>query len=152
MAMQPGDSLTEAIQDEYKARATYRAVIKAFGEVRPFINVVEAEERHIRALLPLFDKYGVPVPRDEWPSRVKVPESVEKACQAGVRAEVDNAAMYRRLIESTRDFPDVQEVLTRLKRASAENHLPAFRRCVDRAGRGRNVARGNRSPGRGRLR
>jgi len=57
--------LTEAINDEYKARATYRMIISKFGEIRPFINIVEAESRHIQALLPLFDKYGVPVPEDK---------------------------------------------------------------------------------------
>ena len=44
--------LIEAIDDEYKARATYRLVIREFGEIRPFINIVEAESRHIEALLP----------------------------------------------------------------------------------------------------
>ncbi|WP_232420130.1 hypothetical protein [Nitrosococcus watsonii] len=48
--------LIEAINDEYKARATYRHVIRKFGEIRPFINIVEAESRHIEALLPLFQK------------------------------------------------------------------------------------------------
>ena len=35
-------ALNESLQDEYKARATYRAIIQAFGPVRPFINIVEA--------------------------------------------------------------------------------------------------------------
>ncbi len=48
--------LIEAINDEYKARATYRHVIRKFGEIRPFINIVDAESRHIEALLPLFQK------------------------------------------------------------------------------------------------
>ena len=32
-------ALTEALQDEYHARATYRRVLDAFGPVRPFIIV-----------------------------------------------------------------------------------------------------------------
>ncbi len=44
-------ALVEALQDEYKARATYRLVISKFGEIRPFINIIESEERHIQALL-----------------------------------------------------------------------------------------------------
>lgn len=31
-------ALTEALQDEYKACATYRAILEQFGPVRPFIN------------------------------------------------------------------------------------------------------------------
>ena len=34
----------EALDDEYKARALYRLVIKAFGPVPPFINIVEAPD------------------------------------------------------------------------------------------------------------
>ena len=128
------DVLIEAIDDEYKARATYRQVIKKFGEIRPFINIVDAESRHIEALLPLFDKYDVAVPEDNWDSRIEAPRSILEACQTGVEAEIENAEMYDRLFESTVDYPDIQYVLTQLQRASTENHLPAFQRCVERGG------------------
>jgi hypothetical protein len=139
-----GSALAEAINDEYKARAMYQLVISTFGEIRPFVNIVEAESRHIQALLPLFDKYDIPVPEDDWESRIAAPASVLEACQAGVQAEIDNAEMYERLLHSTRQYPDVQVVLRQLQRASRENHLPAFQRCVER-GEG---AKG--SPGMGR--
>jgi bacterioferritin (cytochrome b1) len=42
--------ILEALTDEYKARAFYRLVIKTFGPVQPFINIVEAEETHAQAL------------------------------------------------------------------------------------------------------
>jgi len=139
-----GSALAEAINDEYKARAMYQLVISTFGEIRPFVNIVEAESRHIQALLPLFDKYDIPVPEDDWESRIAAPASVLEACQAGVQAEIDNAEMYERLLHSTRQYPDVQVVLRQLQRASRENHLPAFQRCVERGG----GAKG--SPGMGR--
>jgi hypothetical protein len=126
--------LTEAINDEYKARATYRHVIDTFGEIRPFINIVEAEGRHIEALLPLFRKYGIDVPEDDWYSRITPPLTLIEACRTGVEAEIENAEMYSRLLDSTTDYPDVQHVLMQLQRASAENHLPAFQRCLDRGG------------------
>ena len=126
--------LIEAINDEYKARAIYQNIISKFGEIRPFINIVEAESRHIEALLPLFDKYGVTVPEDDWVSHVETPQSVLEACQLGVEAEIKNAEMYDRLLDSTMDYPDVQRVLVQLQRASTENHLPAFQRCVERGG------------------
>jgi hypothetical protein len=139
-----GSALAEAINDEYKARAMYQLVISTFGEIRPFVNIVEAESRHIQALLPLFDKYDIPVPEDDWESRIAAPASVLEACQAGVQAEIDNAEMYERLLHSTRQYPDVQVVLRQLQRASRENHLPAFQRCVESGG----GAKG--SPGMGR--
>ncbi len=126
--------LNEAIQDEYKARALYRKVIEKFGEVRPFSNIVEAENRHIQALLPLFERYGLPVPTDDWASRVEAPSSLLEACQQGVDAEIENMEMYSRLLEQSEGFPEVQMVLRELQLASKENHLPAFQRCVDRGG------------------
>ncbi len=35
-------ALREALEDEYKAQATYRKVIEKFVGIRPFINIVEA--------------------------------------------------------------------------------------------------------------
>ncbi|MFW6264227.1 MAG: ferritin-like domain-containing protein [Cyanobacteriota bacterium] len=147
-------ALIEALEDEYKARATYRLVIQKFGEIRPFVNIIEAEERHIQALLPLFEKYQIPIPVDDWENRVQIPESVLSACQAGVQAEIENGEMYERLLALTSDFPDVQRVFLNLQRASQENHLRAFQRCVQRAGnpggsRGKGRGKGRGHQGRG---
>ena len=134
MSESVSEVLIEAINDEYRARAIYRHVINRFGEIRPFTNIVNAESRHIAALLPLFEKYGVAVPQDDWSSRTEAPHSILEACQIGVDAEIENAQMYERLLESTANFPDIQQVLIQLQRASTENHLPAFQRCVERGG------------------
>ena len=79
-----GNVLIEAINDEYKSRAIYCAVIQKFSEIRPFINIVDADGRHINALLPLFDKYDIAIPEDDWPSRIEAPQSTLEACQQGV--------------------------------------------------------------------
>ncbi|WP_449418186.1 ferritin-like domain-containing protein [Phormidium nigroviride] len=125
-------ALIEALEDEYKARATYRLILSKFGAIRPFVNIVESEERHIQALLPLFWKYGIPVPADNYSQQIIVPNSVREACEEGVRAEIENAAMYDRLLDATRDYPDVQRVFLNLQWASQSRHLPAFQRCVER--------------------
>lgn len=130
-----GDILVEAINDEYRARATYRRVIETFGEIRPFVNIVDAESRHIEALLPLLARYGVEVPEDDWGSRIESPRSVQDACQAGVEAEIENGSMYARMLDSVTDYPDIARCLCMLRRASLENHLPAFQRCVERGAR-----------------
>lgn len=139
-------ALNEALMDEYKARAFYGKVIEAFGAVRPFVNIVEAEQNHVEELLPLFHRYNVPVPDDDWPARVQVPASLLEACQAAVEAEIDNAAMYDRLVAAVADFPDVSATLRRLQAASQDRHLPAFQRCVARE------SDENVGPGRGRGR
>lgn len=48
--------MTCAIQDEYLARAEYEPILKTYGPVRPFTNIVTAEERHIAWLTGLFTR------------------------------------------------------------------------------------------------
>ena len=127
------DALVEALQDEYKARATYRLVIEKFGQIRPFVNILESEERHIQALRSLFQTYEIPIPVDNWADLVEAPASVLEACRIGVRSEIENGEMYQRLLASTREYPDVQRVFLTLQRASQDNHLRAFQRCAERS-------------------
>jgi hypothetical protein len=126
-------ALCEALQDEYKAQATYRCVIEAYGEIRPFINIVEAEGRHISALLGLFDRYGLAAPEDDWETKVQAPASLKDACGVAVQAEIDNADMYDRLMVNVSE-PDILNVFGNLQQASRDRHLPAFRRCAERYG------------------
>lgn len=123
--------LLAALDDEYKAHTTYRQVIADFGEVRPFSNIVEAEHRHIGALLVLFERYGVPVPQNPWVGRVPRYSSIAQACQASVEDEINNAALYDRVLLGT-DRTDLITTYKNLQRASQENHLPAFERCAER--------------------
>lgn len=124
--------LTEALNDEYKARATYQVILNKFGDIRPFSNIVASESRHIGALSVLLQKYGIPIPDDTWQAQAEAPASVLASCETGVEAEIENAAMYDRLIQLAESYPDVQAVLRQLQRASQENHLRAFQRCVAR--------------------
>jgi hypothetical protein len=125
------DALREALDDEYRALATYDRVIGDFGPVRPFVNIREAEARHIAALSTLFARYGLPLPRNAWPGKVARFASVHEACQAGVTAEIENSRLYERLLACAR-HADVRKVFRRLQEASQLRHLPAFRRCLAR--------------------
>lgn len=127
------EALTEALEDEYKARATYQLVLQKFGKIRPFVNILQSEERHIQALFSLFQNYQIPIPVDTWKDRVETPDSVLSACEAGVQAEIENGEMYQQLLAITEAYPDVQRVFLNLQRASQENHLRAFQRCVQRS-------------------
>ena len=49
-------ALEDALDDEYRAHTTYDQVIHDLGPVRPFVNIVDVEARHISALLSLFEK------------------------------------------------------------------------------------------------
>lgn len=130
-----GDSevaaLREALEDEYKAIATYDQVIADFGPVRPFVNIREAERRHAAALIRLFRHFGVRVPPNAWAGRVERYASLAEACRAGVDGEIANAALYERLIAAAR-HDELRVVFQRLRNASRLRHLPAFRRCLAR--------------------
>jgi len=125
------DALNEALDDEYQAWATYDQVIRDFGEVRPFINIRDAEARHIEALAGLFERYSLTLPANSWPGRVPRYASLREACEAGVAAEIANGSLYERLLSAT-ERPDILAVFRRLQQASQQRHLPAFRRCVAR--------------------
>ena len=123
-------ALDEAINDEYKALATYEAVIAKFGSIRPFSMIKGAEEQHIASLKAIYDKYGLAVPTNTWTGEVSVPETTEEACQAGVDAETANAALYEdKLLPIVSEYEDITLVFENLMDASEEKHLPAFEKC-----------------------
>ena len=119
-----------AIYDEYHAYEAYRKIIDTFGVQQPFTNIMEAEVRHYSMLIPLLEKYDVPVPIDNWYAKLELPNTVLECCEVGVAAEIENIRMYDDLLQYVGDYPDVQDVLYKVQAASYNNHLPAFRRCV----------------------
>jgi hypothetical protein len=123
------EALLLALDDEYKAWSIYDQVIAHFGAVRPFSSIQKAEESHIAALTTLLERYGVDVPANEWPGNVPTFDSLAEACEAGVQAETDNAALYDQLL-GTVDNSDIVWVFTSLQQASEIRHLPAFERCA----------------------
>ena len=123
--------LNRALMDEYHARNTYRKIMAAFGDVRPFSNIVEAEQTHINFLLPLYEKYSIPVPAEPDSPQTAVPKSMEEACRIAVQAEEENISLYDELLTGTEE-PDVIAVFKQLQAASRDHHLPAFRRCLER--------------------
>ena len=93
-------ALNEALDDEYRACATYDQVIADFGDVRPFTNIRAAEARHVEALHSLFGYYRLPVPGNPWsPGTVARYASLQEACEAGVVAEIANGEIYDRLLK-----------------------------------------------------
>jgi len=115
---------TVLINDEYKARAEYVALVEEFGAVSPFTNLINAETSHIKALTRLFDAYGLDVPADNGSQFAVVPDTLEEAYAIGVQAEIDNIDLYEGYLDA--DLPtNVERVFTNLMNAS-ENHLATF--------------------------
>ena len=121
-----------AVYDEYHAYETYKKTIETFGNVTPFSNIMEAEVRHFNALEPLLIKYNVPAPINNWYEKIELPNSLQECCEVGVAAEIDNVKMYDNLLSYVDEYPDIKDVLYKLQAASYNNHLPAFRNCVQK--------------------
>lgn len=139
------EALVWAMREEQRSAAFYRAVMARHGQVRPFVMVRQAGIRHQGMLEPLFERYGVEVPADEfergesetqaeWLARLSVPPTFREACEMGVKAEEENVALFGELLKL--EMPDdVRATFERLGQVSRENHLPAFRRAMEGAGR-----------------
>jgi len=121
-------ALDTAIEDEYKARAFYDAVMDKFGPIRPFLPIRNAETQHIAALAGLYDTYSLVNPSDPWNGQLTASDTVQEACQAAVDAEIANAAIYDDILVGVTEL-DVIQVFERLRAASLDNHLPAFQNC-----------------------
>ncbi|MFA9462504.1 ferritin-like domain-containing protein [Thiohalorhabdus methylotrophus] len=132
-------ALHEALDDEYRAWATYDQVLDDFGPVRPFSKIREAEARHIEALCTLFARYDLPIPDNPWPGKVDRYDSLRDACKAGVGAEIANGRLYDRLLHATAR-EDILAVFRNLQEASQQRHLPAFQRCAQGSVGGRGGA------------
>ncbi len=131
-------ALDEALADERHALSTYEAAMARFGPIRPFVNIARAEARHIEALTVLYERYGATMPDPAAAvAPASLPDNLAELCAQGVEAEIANIALYdERLLPAVAAYRDIAAVMIRLRDASRDNHLPAFRRCAGRANAG----------------
>jgi len=122
------DALNRAILEEYGAFNLYQSVIAQFGNVYPFSQIAIAEQQHINALTLQANKYGVIVPANPGLTPVPYFNTLNAACQAGVEAEIADAALYDAL-KPVVTHADILKVFNNLQSASLNNHLPAFQAC-----------------------
>ena len=129
------DALYASLADEYHALAFYAAVMAKFGEVRPFANIIRAEQTHANSVASLLQAYGLGVPANPYVTGAKaleaVPARLQEACAIGVTAEIANLALYDQdLLPTVAGYAGVAGVMQNLRDASADKHLPAFQRCA----------------------
>jgi len=131
LPMDVKNTLDLAINDEYMAHAFYQSVIDTFGSSKPFSMIIRAEENHISMLKALYDKYGIEIPVDNWINNFTSPSTFKEACQAGVDAEIANAALYEeQLLPVVKNYEDFVQVYNNLMTASKQKHLIAFQKCA----------------------
>ncbi len=124
------DMLRWAVEDEYLARGEYVAIMKKFGTMKPYDNIMAAEEQHLGWLKTEYKARGLAFPADGSAPHILVPASLKDAAQAGVDAEIANIGMYKSFLArpelAKAENASVKTLFDRLMRAS-ENHLEAFR-------------------------
>lgn len=118
---------------EFAASASYLAVIEKFGEVEPYVSIQAAEERHSDALVRQLTRLGVETPENPYIGKIAAPDNLEAAAMAWAEGEVANIEMYDRLLAQTDDASLIR-VLTNLRNASADSHLPAFEAAAANGG------------------
>ncbi len=150
--------LLNALQEERLAAATYQAVIDKFGEVKPFTNILKAEEQHIAAVENLLRVNNINVPENTVTA--EAPKTLEEAYAKAIEVEKEDIALYKRMLPNISNTM-IKTVFTRLSNAS-ERHLKAFeaysngetpetgyRARNGRNGRGRSQMGMNKSQGKG---
>ena len=144
------EAIAEALQDEYQGEAVYGRILKDLGDIRPFSNVVHAEQRHAAYLEDLLTSRDLAVPANRWVgAEVPTYASRPEACAAAVEFEVKNVALYDRLLATDTLPEDVRMVFEHNRMASLDHHKAAFERCAA-GGRGGGTAVAGRGYGRGR--
>jgi rubrerythrin len=97
--------------------------------MRPYDNIMAAEEQHLSWLKAEYKTRGLAFPNDGSAAHVVVPADLKVAAQAGVDAEIANIAMYKAFLArpelSRPENAPVKTLFDQLMRAS-ENHLRAF--------------------------
>jgi hypothetical protein len=133
------NALFAALADEHRAEAFYAAVMEKFGDVRPFSNIIVAEQHHAEQLRQLMATHGLEAGNNpELGSesvRATVPDTLAEACAMGVEAEIANRDLYgNQLLPAAAGHDDITAVFVALRDASENNHLPAFQRCGGEGG------------------
>lgn len=116
-----------ALDDEKKALATYQAITQKFGNIKPFSNIIEAENRHIAEIEFLANKYQVTLVQNDF-SSILAPDNLTQSLEISIAAELANVSLYDYLLQFVQD--DVQDAFFRFQAASYNNHLPALRNAL----------------------
>jgi hypothetical protein len=121
------EMLTLAIEDEYSAKATYQALLVLFPQARIIENLLAAEQKHIDALVPLFETYNITIPLESTIPLTVAYGSIQEAALDIVAKEVSNITMYAHFLTQS-DLPsDVEFLFTNLMNASIKHQAAGER-------------------------
>jgi len=122
-------ALIDATTSELKALALYQAVVKKFGEGRPFVSWIRSgPERVDENLKPLFAKYGVPIPAMPDPAKVAAPASFKDACRIAGQLENERVALYEKFLKTVKEA-DIVAAFTEMRDAARRRQNGVREHC-----------------------
>lgn len=124
--------ITDGLLDEYNAYNAYQLLINQFGAVRPFTNIQRAEAQHIAAWKVIFTRYGIAIPEQPALGQPASYQAVTDACKVAAELEQANIGLYDDMLAAFTAYPDITRVITELRSASLNSHLPALTTCAAR--------------------
>ncbi len=119
------ETMIAGYADEFNAYSTYAAIVAQFGELRPVSMIMNAEAQHMNAWAFLFERYGVALPELQAPELPTLATYTDAVILAR-DAEIANIDLYDVMLATLADYPDMVQVVTNLRDASLNHHLPAF--------------------------
>jgi len=128
----PGPVVLEVMEVAWEAELflfdMYTSVLLDFPGDKPFTRIVDAEDRHVKALQKHYDKYDVTPPIPNTYLFEPFPTLAE-ACDAAILAENEVVAIYNAFLTMT-DLPEnLLSLFETLRDVSQLNHVEAFDRC-----------------------
>jgi hypothetical protein len=115
---QAKQALIDAATSELKAIALYQAVVRKFGDNRPFSSWIKTgPERIDEQLKPMFTKYGVVMPAAPDAAKVQAPSSFKDACRIANQIEGERVALYERFLKTIKES-DIVAAFTDLRDAA----------------------------------
>lgn len=124
------EALLRALDAERKGEAQYRATIQKFGQVTPYIHIVEAEVQHQRALEKVMARFGLSAPPNPWiRHKFVLPATLAEAARRDAEEEREYALELRRYVSTLRQ-PEVTSLFARLAQVNVERHAAALDRTA----------------------
>jgi hypothetical protein len=124
------EAWTRALDEEYRAEATYASIVTKLGSRPSFRAVSQLDRRQAWILESLGIAHGLELPSNAWsstgaPSDFK---TTAAACRTGLESEKKVVALYDELLK--KDLPvDFRRAFEHLRGASADHYLHVFEAC-----------------------
>jgi hypothetical protein len=114
--------LGQALDEEYKARAIYQAIVDKYGNELPFVNILRSENMHVLALQRLFTANKLTIPTDNYAGKITAPATLAEAFKLAIDEEKADIVLYDNFLKTVKE-PQVVLVFGNLQNASRHHQL-----------------------------